>query len=144
MRQFSDFVRMQSKPAPQPTNCLDEAFWAFCAEEKLHFQRCNGCDSWRHLPRYVCARCGSDQWRWEAASGRGTLYSWTVVHFPMHAPFSDEVPYVIALVEMSEGVRMVAQLRGVESDGLSLGMPLAVYFEADAGRQAMPYFKPEE
>ncbi len=127
---------------PRPVTRLDEEFWAHCAEERLCFQVCTSCDTWRHLPRTMCARCGSAQWSWRASNGRGSLYSWTVTHQAMLPQFDSEVPYVVAVVELEEGVRMVSQLRGVEVKDLALGSPLDLYFERFEEGLVLPMFRP--
>lgn len=128
--------------APKPLNALDEQFFANCAEERLCFQRCASCDAWRHLPRSMCARCGSDTWAWQPSSGRGRLFSWTVCHQSVLPEFADQVPYIVAVVELEEGVRMVSALRGVTPEELALDLPLAVAFETLPEGGALPVFRP--
>lgn len=129
------------RPGPRPVTRLDEEFWAHCAEERLCFQVCESCETWRHLPRIMCARCGSVKWTWRASVGRGCLYSWTVTHQAMLPQFESEVPYVVAVVELDEGVRMVSQLRGVEKKDLEIGLPLELYFERFEGGLVLPMFR---
>ena len=124
---------MSQLPAPRPANELDEEFWQHCAERRLAFQRCDGCGRWRHPPRLACAACGSDEWHWEAATGNGRVWSWTVSHRPAHPAFADEVPYVTAIVELDEGIRIVSAVRDVAPEDLRLDLPLAVDFEEREG-----------
>jgi uncharacterized OB-fold protein len=128
--------------APMAMTRLDEEFFAHCAQERLCFQRCTGCGSWRHLPRALCARCGSDAWEWRQSSGRGRLYSWTVTHQAILPGFAEHVPFVVAVVELEEGVRMISALRGVAREDLALDLPLAVAFERVPDGQALPVFGP--
>lgn len=129
---------------PSPQTPLDEEFWAHCAQERLCFQRCTRCYTWRHLPRLLCAHCGSDRWEWEASSGRGHLFSWTVSHQAVLPEFRDQVPFVVALVELEEGVRMVSTLRGVALEDLALDLPLQLDFERVDEETALPVFRPRE
>jgi uncharacterized protein len=128
-------------PRPQHETQLDEEFWGHCARERLCFQRCTRCETWRHLPRVMCAKCGSTEWEWRESSGRGRLYSWTVTHQAMLPPFAAEVPYVIAIVELEEGPRMVSRLRDVDPKMLRLELPLRVSFERLDENVALPFFR---
>jgi hypothetical protein len=128
--------------APMPLNRLDEEFFAHCAKERLCFQRCTACGSWRHLPRAWCARCGSDAWEWQPSCGRARLYSWTITHQAILPGFADHVPFVVAVVELEEGVRMVSALRGVARDDLRIDLPLQVAFERVPDGAALPVFVP--
>ena len=105
---MSDFI---PNPAPRPKHYLDEQFWEHCAQGVLAFQCCLDCETWRHIPRFMCANCGSERWGWRQSNGRGTLYSWTVCHMPMSPAFESIFPYAVLVVEMEEGVRMTAGAR---------------------------------
>jgi uncharacterized OB-fold protein len=129
------------RPLPRPEG-LGAEFYAHCARGRLCFQRCDACGRWRHLPRHMCAECGSPTWRWAESSGRGRLHSWTVTHAPLHPAFAAELPYVVAVVELEEGVRMVSGVRGVAPEQLALDLPLEVYFEPVAEGVRLPYFRP--
>ena len=134
-----------SAAAPKPflskdLDPLAAAFYAACARGALHFQRCDDCGTWRHLPRHGCASCGSAQWQWAASTGRGRVFSWTVTH---QAPWPGvPTPYVVAVVETDEGVRLAAGLLGVEPDGLRLDLPVAVELVAAGENAAVPFFRP--
>jgi hypothetical protein len=130
------------KPAPNPENHLDEAFWAHCAEEKLCFQVCEACGAWRHLPRSLCAPCGSPDWSWRESSGGGRLYTWTVTHQPSLPAFATDVPYVVAVIELEEGVRMVSRLRAAAPERLEIGLAVVLEWERLAGGVALPMFRP--
>ncbi|NUR83192.1 MAG: Zn-ribbon domain-containing OB-fold protein [Nonomuraea sp.] len=116
-----------SKPIPKPTP-ETQPFWDGAAAGELRIQRCTQCERHYFYPRPACPRCGSEQVEWVTASGRGTLYSYVINHGP--AP-GFEAPYVIAVVELEEGVRMMTNLVGVEPDPeqLPLDLPLRVTFE---------------
>lgn len=129
-------------PVPMPETQLDEEFWGHCAHERLCFQRCKGCGTWRHLPRNMCAACGSSEWEWAASSGRGKIYSWTVAHQAMHPALADEVPYVVVVVELEEGVRMVSRTRDIAPGELALDLPVRVRFERVSDQFVLPFFGP--
>lgn len=129
------------KPAPDPDG-LNAEFYEHCAKGELCFQRCEDCGTWRHLPRYMCAACGSDRWKWAASSGRGKIFTWTVTHQAMHPAFAADVPYAIIVVELEEGVRMVSASRGIAPSALELGLPVRVEFERLSEQMALPVFRP--
>jgi uncharacterized protein len=130
-----------AKMVPQPDG-LNAEYYAFCAAGELRFQRCTACATWRHLPRARCAACGSDQWEWALASGRGTIYSWTITHRPLDPGFADEVPYAVVVAEMEEGPRIVGNLRGLAPSELTLGLPVEVEFETVSDTVALTHFRP--
>lgn len=129
-------------PVPMPEMQLDEEFWSHCAQERLCFQRCKSCGTWRHLPRNMCAACGGAGWEWAASSGRGKIYSWTVVHQAMHPALADEIPYAVVVVELEEGVRMVSRTRDIEPEQLELDLPVRVRFERVSDQFVLPFFGP--
>ncbi len=131
-------------PAPRPTNYLDEQFWENCAKKILSFQCCHDCETWRHIPRFMCAKCGSANWGWRESHGRGTIYTWTVCHMPMSAHFEKDFPYAVLVVDMEEGVRITAGLRGLDYRELKIGLPVEVVFEPLKEGGYLPFFRPRE
>jgi uncharacterized OB-fold protein len=117
-------------------------FYRFCHQHELRFQRCAECGTWRHIPRDMCAKCGSFKWEWERSSGRGKLFSWTTAMQPMMPQFVGQVPYSPVIVELQEGVRMVTWLIGVRPDELKLGMPVEVAFDDVTPDVSLPKFQP--
>ena len=116
-------VSGKARRRPRPGITHDNRFfWEGLGEGKLLVQRCASCGTLRHPPGPMCPRCQSLDWKAQQASGRGVLYSWVVMHHPPVPPF--EYPNPIALVELEEGVRIVAQLVGVERSAVEIGMPL--------------------
>lgn len=128
------------KLVPQPEG-LNAEFYAHCAAGELRFQRCLACSAWRHPPRARCAACGSGEWEWALASGRGAVYSWTVTHRPIDPGFADEVPYAVLVVEMEEGPRVVGNLRDLAPSELTLGLPVEVVFEKVSDTVALTQFR---
>jgi len=137
----SEFI---PNPAPRPTSYLDEQFWQNCAEGKLGFQVCDECGTWRHMPRFMCAKCGSDQWNWHESSGRGEVYTWTVCYMPMSSEFESIFPYAVLVVEMEEGVRITAGLRELDYQDLVIGLPVEVIFEPLENGMQLPFFRPRK
>jgi uncharacterized OB-fold protein len=126
---------------PSPSG-LNAEFYAHGARGELRFQRCDGCGAWRHPPRVMCARCASERWQWARSSGRGRLFSWTVTHQALAPGFMDATPYVVAVVELEEGPRLVTGLRDLERTALALDLPLEVGFEKVSDAIGLHYFRP--
>ena len=131
-------------PLPQPDDDLVAAFWEHCAREELRFQRCGQCKTWRHLPRLRCAQCGSAEFSWERSSGKGRVYSWTVTHQSPIRAFAAKAPWAVLVVELDEGVRMVAGLVEAKPDVLRLDLPVEVVFERMSPEWALPQFRPRK
>ncbi len=130
-------------PTPQPGS-LNAQFYEHCASGALRFQRCSGCGTWRHLPRIMCARCGSDVWSWELSSARGAVYSWTVTHQALYPAFVDETPYIVVVVELAEGVRLVGRLYDLPPGDLVIGLMVQVRLAPVSEHVALPYFVPSK
>lgn len=135
-------MTLLARPVPASENAMWAAFYAYCARRELHFQRCEQCACWRHPPRPMCPLCHSDRWEWFAATGRGRIHSWTIVHQAFHPAFAPDVPYAILLGEMEEGVRLIARLSKKDEPNvrLALDLPLQVEFEPVSNEIALPTF----
>jgi hypothetical protein len=139
---MSDSSAQSGRPLPQPDDDLVAAFWEHCAREELRFQRCSACATWRHPPRLRCARCGSPDFTWERSSGRGRVYSWTVTHQSPLRAFIARGPHAVLVVELEEGVRMVAGLVEASPSVLRLDLPVELVFERVTESAALPQFRP--
>lgn len=129
-------------PKPVTVDPVNAAFWAQCQDGVLRLQRCVDCAKWRFLPRYMCAHCGSADYEWAPSCGRGRIFSWTVIYQPFDPAFARDIPYVAALVELEEGVRMATQLLDCPPDAVRLDMPVTLIFkEIDDGFK-LPCFLP--
>jgi hypothetical protein len=130
-----------AKPLPEVT-AESRPFWDACKRHQLVIQRCRACGFRQHYPRGVCGRCWSDDLEWTPASGRGTVYTFTVTHRTQARGFRDEMPYVIAYAELEEGVQMLANLVGCDPASVRIGMPLRVIFEDVTPEISLPRFTP--
>ena len=125
---------------PQPTMNRDTAFfWDGLREHKLLLQRCQGCSTVRHPARPMCPLCNSLDWDTVVASGRGSVYSYVIPHHPPF-PFMHD-PFVVVLVELEEGWRLVANLVGVESADDVMGAAVAIEYEDFDGDLTLPAFR---
>lgn len=118
-----------------------EPYWRAAREGKLLVPRCSACDRAFWYPRLSCPRCWSDRIEWTEASGRGTIYSYTVIAHNDVPPFRDWLPYVVALVDLEEGVRMVTNVVGCEPRDLRVGLPVEVVFERIDDEITLPKFR---
>lgn len=128
------------KPLPEPTDD-SKPFWDGLKERRLMLQRCADCGAVRHYPRPMCGECHSMEVDWVEASGRGTLYSWTETHHPFHVGFRGETPYILATVELEEGVRIQSQLLDASLGDLSLGAVVETVFGQADAEFVLPYFR---
>ena len=117
-------------------------FWDAAREGRLLVRRCGACGRAHFYPRPFCPHCWSDDVWWEDASGRATLYTWSVVRRNDLPPFAQRVPYVAAVVDLEEGPRMMTNVVGCEPSALSCGMPLEVSFETRTDEVTVPVFRP--
>jgi len=128
------------RPLPRRRGMAGE-FYEYCKKHELRFQRCTDCGTWRHVPRDMCAQCGSFNWEWAKSAGKGTVFSWTTAMQPMLPQFADLVPYSPVVIEMDEGVRLVSWLTDVPPDDLRLGLPVEVVFDDVTPEVTLPKFK---
>ena len=126
------------KPAKDP---VSRAYWEAAGRGELLIQHCPACGNRQWYPRAVCTLCGGDP-EWEQASGRGTVYTFTIIRQNYAKPFRDELPYVVAMVELEEGPMMMGNVTDVDVDDVHIGMPVEVYMiEAEAGL-GVPFWRP--
>jgi uncharacterized protein len=104
-----------------------EFFWTGLAQHELRIQRCADCATLRVPPRPMCGACQSLDWDYLVSSGRGTVYSFVMPKYPP-LPFL-QYPYVVALIDLEEGVRIVSNLCDIEPDAIRNGLPVEVSFE---------------
>jgi len=129
-----------TRPAPTPS--IESApYWQAMNEERLVLQRCVSCGRLRHYPRPVCDQCHSMDYDWVAASGRGRVHSWTVIHHAFHPGFRDALPYVLVIAELDEGVRIQAPLRDAGAESLRLDLPVEMTFEKQRDGSTLPAFR---
>lgn len=126
-------------PTPDPDT---QPFWSAAQEGRLLIKRCNSCGEIHFYPRPFCPSCWSDDVAWEDASGRATLYTWSVVRVNDLPPFGGRVPYVAAVVDLDEGPRMMSNVVDCDFDDLEVGMPLEVAFREESEDVTVPVFRP--
>ena len=117
---------MSEIPAPVPTE-LSRPFWDAAREGRLVLQKCANCGAFRWTPQILCTVCLSEDSHWTEVSGRGSLYSYTVVHRPPLPAF--KAPYVVAVVRLEEGPLMLTNIVGADPADLAMEMPVEVVFQ---------------
>jgi uncharacterized OB-fold protein len=116
-------------------------FWQAAAEHRLVVQRCTSCERPRLPPAPVCPECRSADSDWKEVSGRGEVYTYTIVHRPIAA--GQELPYVIAVIALEgAGVRIISNLVDVNPDELEIGFPVELVWEDMSADLAIPRFRP--
>jgi uncharacterized OB-fold protein len=126
---------------PRPSLTQDNRFFFEGTKEgKLLIQRCSNCGTLRHPPRPACPNCRSFDWDTVDSSGRGTIYSYVVNHHPKVPAF--DYPLVVALVELEEGTRLVANVSGIDPTAVRIGTPVQARFETFDDELTLPVFHP--
>ncbi len=130
------------KPLPAPDE-LSQPFWEATKQHRLVVQRCQDCNYFNHPPRPACDACQSQQLQFEPVSGRGTIYTFTVMHQPNIAGFEDQIPYINILVELEEQslLFMVSNLLSSEKDKIYIGGRVEAYYEDVDVDITLPQFR---
>jgi uncharacterized OB-fold protein len=116
-----DDVLTRGQPLPVPT--LDnQEFYAAARRGELRFQRCRACGRFRHYPRPLCPFCLAREFDWERSSGRGVVYTWTIVRGPTLPAFEAKLPYNVVDVLLEEGVHFVSEVLDCPPDEIRAGM----------------------
>jgi uncharacterized OB-fold protein len=134
---------LPTRPLPDTRNA-GEKYWQAAAQGVLLVPKCLACARAFWHPRPRCPHCGSDQVDWITASGKGSVHTFTVVRQSGDPYFKSRLPYMVAMVELDEGPRMMSNIVDCAPEKLAIGMRVAVLFEAAAGTEgiAIPLFRP--
>lgn len=129
------------KPLPR----VDEesrGWWEALARHELYVQRCRDCGTLRLPPRALCTKCLSSAVEWKRATGRGTVYSFTVTHQNQAPGFRESLPYVLAIVELAEGPRIMTNVVECPVDQVRIGMPVEVVYDDVTPEITLAKFRP--
>ena len=130
-----------AKPLPRPS--VDSApFWDAAKEHVLKLQKCGACGEFRFPPSPLCPHCLSDTCAWEAVSGHGRVFSFVTYRRLYHKGWEGELPYVVAVVELDEGPRLLTTLTGIAAEHVRCDMPVAVTFDDVTDAVTLPKFAP--
>jgi uncharacterized OB-fold protein len=126
---------------PIPVASLEsKAYWEGLREHRLMIPRCEDCGQHWFPPSLLCPHCNSSHTAWTQASGRGKIFSYVVFHRVYHRGFAEEVPYVVALIELAEGPRLLSNIVGTPHDRVECELPVQVVFEDIADVATLPKF----
>ncbi|MGI8550342.1 MAG: Zn-ribbon domain-containing OB-fold protein [Dehalococcoidia bacterium] len=128
------------KPIPQPDDA-SRPFFDGARRGVLMIERCLECQVYLAPGSFVCSECLGDRLEWVQASGRGTLFTFAIMHQRYHPGFAAELPYNIAVVELEEGPRLNTSIVGVRNEDLRVGIPLLVTFEQLSAEVSLPKFR---
>jgi len=129
------------KPLPHINN-FSKPFWEGAKRHELLVQRCQDCNRFVFYPKIICPFCLSEDLEWVRASGRGKVYSYSVIYSYQPKAFSDDVPYVIAIIELQEGVRMMSNIVKCPPEEVKCDMEVEVIYDAVTENFTLPKFKP--
>ena len=126
------------RPLPTPS-ALSRPFWEATKEGRFILQRCTQCREYVWVPQMACRKCLTETLEWTDASGRGTIYSYVVIHRAANPAF--KAPYTIVVVELEQGPRIVSDLIDIDPADVKIGMPVEVSIE-NVGPVGLYHFKP--
>ena len=121
-----------------PDTELSRPFWEGCRNNELRLQHCADCERFQFYPRIICGHCDSSALSWRAVSGHGRVASFTIVHRGISRAY--EAPYVVALIDLDEGPRMMSSVVGAEPESVAVGDTVDVQFEPWGQGYLMPVF----
>jgi uncharacterized OB-fold protein len=132
-----------AKPLPQP-DPITKPYWDSLKSHAMRLQRCGSCGRFVFFPRALCPFCFSDALTWTPVSGRGVVHAFTVPHRHPSPAFQPDLPYVVALVELEEGPRLMTNLIDVPPDPaqIAVGMPVEVVYDDVTPEVTLPKFRP--
>lgn len=119
-----------------------EFYWQGLRDGKLLIQKCSSCGTLRHPPQPMCEECQSLEWETIESKGKGTVHTYTVMHYPEIPPF--DYPNAIVLVDLEEGVRLASQLIDCKPDDIEIGMAVEMEIKEVQEEMSLPLFKPAQ
>jgi uncharacterized protein len=126
---------------PTPVADLDsKPFWDGCREGQFLIPTCGACGAPRWPPGPICPVCQAMETRWVPAAGRGKVYSWVVVTHSVHPATADAVPYIVALVDLEEGIRVIGNIIGCDPAQVRAEMAVELFFETGTDGATLPNF----
>ena len=127
------------RPLPVPTD-LTRPYWEAAKHGELRIQHCKACDHWQFYPRPFCLNCESDDLQWQQTSGLGSIYTFTVNHRALNPFMKTRLPYVVAIVQLDEGPRLMANVLDAKPGEVAIGTRVQVRFEPVSEDITLPQF----
>jgi uncharacterized OB-fold protein len=140
---MSNFLNLNKEKRPLPElNDLNRPFWEACQQKKLIIQHCEKCSHLRYPISEFCPKCLSSDYKWVPVSGNGEVYSFTIFHRAYHPAFADKVPYNVAWIKLEEGIFMISNVIGMDSQSdIQVGMKVTIDFEDIEDDMLLPVFR---
>jgi len=135
----------QAKKYSKPLPHLDEEnrpWWEALQRHELYIQKCRNCGDKRYYPRALCTSCMSSSIEWVKCSGRGKVYTFTATYQNQAPGFRESLPYIMAYVELDEGVKMLTNLVDCQPEQVKIGMPVEVVYEDVTKEVTLAKFRP--
>jgi uncharacterized protein len=134
-------MAVYEKPLPRP-EIERKPFWDYCRKHELRVQKCTACGHLNSPSTVYCPKCLADSFEWVKLSGKGKVFSFAVVRQPYHKAFANDLPYVIAAIELEEGPRVMSNIVGCKPETIKIDMPVEVQFDDVTEEVTLPRFKP--
>ena len=133
------------KPLPQP-DPVTQPYWDSLKAHEMQIQRCNDTGKFFFYPRGISPYTLSDNISWEKVSGKGTLYAYTIVQNQRQPGFAEEVPYIVAMIDLEEGPRMMTNLIDIEPtpETVKIGMAVEIVYDDVTDEITLPKFRPAQ
>jgi uncharacterized OB-fold protein len=132
-----------ARPLPVPTD-ITRPFWDAAKRGRLAVQICHGCQRRQFYPRNFCTHCMSESLGWADTSGKGVIYTYTINRRAANAFMTGRTPYAVAVIELAEGVRLMANIVNTPLERIAIGKPVRVVFEAASDDISLPQFEVAE
>ena len=136
--------KKNGKPLPEMTP-VTQPSWTAAVEQTLALQRCQTCQAWVWCPRPSCTTCGSVHLEWTEVSGRGVVYTFTIIRQVVGRvarAFEPDIPYIVAWIDLDEGPRICSNIVNCPIEQVTIGMPVQVFFDKVSADVALPKFTP--
>ena len=131
-----------SRPKPLPVITEENRpFWEGCKRGVLLLQYCEVCQRYQFYPRLYCMQCGANALRWEQASGRGVIYSYTIIRQNKSPEFVNDTPYNVAIIQLEEGPRLMSNVVEAAPEALRVDLPVTVVFDPVSDAITLPHFR---
>ncbi|WP_447918553.1 Zn-ribbon domain-containing OB-fold protein [Achromobacter aegrifaciens] len=135
-------MELAQRPLPQPTR-ITQPYWDAAKDHRLVIQQCACCKARQFFPREFCTTCLSDSIEWIECAGQGTVYTYTINRRPSNAALTEKVPYVVAMIDLDEGARMMANIVDSPPEAIRIGSRVRVCFEQVSDDITLPQFRLE-
>lgn len=134
-------MRGAVKPLPV-INDDNRRYYEYARNHELRMQQCSECGYIRFPPGIICPKCHSMEAEWIKLSGRGRVYSYAIYRTAFHPAFQDEIPYAVAIIQLTEGPRLESNVTGCKMEDIQIDLAVKVYFEDVDAKISLPKFKP--